>query len=84
MRLGPGASFRILKYASPDRIDQGYGGIEGLLGALSAISSPASARDDCIVHAVGVDEFLGVAPAAELVVIGLVVNFGQGPRAAPW
>ena len=77
MRLGPGAGFGILEHAAPHRIDQRDRGIQRLPRALDRGCIAGLGAGDRKVHAVGVDEFQVLAPAAELVVPGFVEIFRQ-------
>ena len=75
--LRPGAGFGILKHAAPHRIDQRDRGIERLPRALDRGGIAGFGAGDREIHAVGVDVFLVLAPAAELVVVGFVEIPGQ-------
>ena len=72
MRMAPGARFGILVHAAPDRIDQRNGGIQRLPGALDRCGVAGLGARDRKVHAVGVDVFLVLAPAAEFFLVGFV------------
>src|SRR5207249_10550008 len=72
MRMGPGARFGILIYSAPYRIDQRNGGVERLPGALDRSGVTGLGAGDRKIHAVGVDVFLVLAPAAEFLLVGFV------------
>ena len=80
--MGPGAGFGILVHAAPDRIDQRDGGIQRLPGALDRGGVAGLGAGDRQIHAVGVDEFLVLAPAAEFFLVGFVDILRQ--RGAPF
>ena len=64
-------------HAAPDRIDQRDRGVQRLPGALDRGGIAGLGAADREIHAVGVDEFLVLAPAAELFVLGFVDILGQ-------
>ena len=72
MRMGPGARFGILIYSAPYRIDQRNGGVERLPGALDRSGVTGLGAGDRKIHAVSVDVFLVLAPAAEFLLVGFV------------
>ena len=72
MRMSPGAGLGILVHAAPDRVDQRDGGVERLPGALDRSGIAGLGAGDRKVHAVGVDVFLVLAPAAEFFIAGFV------------
>ena len=77
MRLLPRAGLGILEHAAPHRVDQGNGCVQRLPRALDGRCIAGFRAGDGEVHAVGVDIFLHLAPAADLVLIGLVVGLRE-------
>ena len=73
----PGPASEYLVYAAPNRIDQRDRGIQRLARTLDGSGVAGLGADDGEIHAVGVDIFLVLAPAAELVIPGFVEIFCQ-------
>ena len=73
MRAGPRSRFGILEHAAPYRIDQLDRRIEGLPRAFDRYGVAGFGAGYPIVHAVSIDVFLAVAPAADLVLVGFIV-----------